>query len=255
MALYREQGVVLRTWKLGEADRIINVLTPGRGKVRAVAKGVRKTTSRIGGRLEPYSHVDLQLYEGRNLDVVTQAELITSFSVVRGDFDVSACAAGVMEAADRIAQEDEQSNRVFLLVLDALRQLATLTSATVPVAPQVILDAFVLRLASMAGYHAVVSECAACGRSYDPRGSTGRSVGFHIAAGGLLCSGCRPPDSQQVRPEVISLLGGLSFDPDWGQATNEAADARDRRVAQALARSFYTYHVGRPLRAWEVVSK
>lgn len=250
MALYREQGIVLRTYKLGEADRIVNVLTPGRGKVRCVAKGVRKSGSRLGGRMEPYSHVDLQLYEGRNLDIVTQAQLITSFSEVRADFDLSTCAAGVVEAADRIAQEDEPSNPVFLLVLDALRRLHTR-----PEEPQVILDAFALRLASAAGYHPVTEACAACGRAYDPLAATGEPVGFHIAAGGLLCVHCRPPQAQRVMPGSIALLRELSSSPDWGMAAVRVADARDRRVATALTRSFFTYHVGRPLRAWELVPR
>ena len=76
MSLYRDEGVVLRTHKLGEADRIIVLMTAGRGKVRAVAKGVRKTKSRFGARLEPPTHVSLLLYEGRELDIVTQAETI-----------------------------------------------------------------------------------------------------------------------------------------------------------------------------------
>lgn len=256
MAVYREQGIVLRTYKLGEADRIVNVLTPGRGKIRAVAKGVRKTTSRMGGRLEPYSHVDLQLYEGRTLDIVTQAQLITPFSEIRGDFDLSTCAAGVVEAADRIAQEGEQANRVFLLVLDGLRRLAALArEAGAPAAPHLLLDAFVLRLASAAGYHPVVHACAVCGRAYDPPTATGDPVGFHIAAGGLLCVVCRPPDAQRVTPGTMALLTALSVAPDWGQGDAAVADSRDRRVATALARSFFTYHIGRPLRAWELVAR
>jgi DNA repair protein RecO (recombination protein O) len=250
MALYREQGVVLRTYKLGEADRIINILTPGRGKVRCVAKGVRKTSSRLGGRMEPYSHVDLQLYEGRNLDIVTQAQLITSFSEVRADFDLSTCAAGVVEAADRIAQEGEQSNRAFLLVLEALRRLGA-----APDEPQGVLDAFVLRLASAAGYHPITEACAACGRAYDPATATGEPVGFHIAAGGVLCARCRPPQAQRVMPGTIALLHARSSAGDWGIASAQAADTRDRRVAAALVRSFFTYHVGRPLRAWELVPR
>ncbi len=88
MGLYRDQGVVLRTYKLGEADRIVVILTRGHGKVRAVAKGVRKTKSRFGGRLEPASHVDLLLYEGRGeLDIVTQAESIDHFRALRDDLD------------------------------------------------------------------------------------------------------------------------------------------------------------------------
>src|SRR5680860_1084881 len=107
MALYREQGLVLRTYKLGETDRILHLLTPGRGKVRAVAKGVRRPGSRFGGRLEPFSHVDLQLYEGRNLDLISQAELITPFAKVRADFGLSACGSAMAEGADRVAQEEE----------------------------------------------------------------------------------------------------------------------------------------------------
>ena len=73
MALYRDESIVLRTQKLGEADRIITLLTRRSGRVRAVAKGVRRTSSRFGSRLEPFTHVDLQIAEGRSLDVVTQA--------------------------------------------------------------------------------------------------------------------------------------------------------------------------------------
>lgn len=245
MALYREQGVVLRTYKLGEADRILHVLTPGRGKVRCVAKGVRRTQSRLGGRMEPYSLVDLQLYEGRNLDVVAQADLITPFAQVRGDFDLSVCAAGVVEAADRIAQEDERANRLFLLVVEALRRLAAADAD-----PRVVLDAFVLRLVSTAGYHPVTEACASCGRMYV---DSGAPVGFHIAAGGLLCSACRPPEAQRVTAGAVALLHALSSATDWGGVQTALADSRDRRVAGALVRSFYTYHVGRPLRAWELV--
>src|SRR5215212_2162225 len=111
MALYREQGIVLRTYKLGETDRIVNLLTQGRGKVRAVAKGVRRPGSKFGGRLELFSHVDLQLYEGRELDIVTQAELVASFTAVREDFVLSACGSTMVEAADRVAQVDERSTR------------------------------------------------------------------------------------------------------------------------------------------------
>ena len=88
MPLYHDRGVVLRTYKLGEADRIVSILTRGRGKVRAVAKGVRKTKSRFGGRLEPVSHVDLLMYEGRGeLDIVSQAETVDAFRPLRDDLD------------------------------------------------------------------------------------------------------------------------------------------------------------------------
>ena len=105
--LYRDEGIVLRTYKLGEADRIIVFVTRGRGKVRAVAKGVRKTKSKFGSRLEPMSHVALQLYEGRELDIVTQAESIEHFRVIRDDLDRIARASAMLEAVDQMAQEGE----------------------------------------------------------------------------------------------------------------------------------------------------
>ena len=79
MNLYRDEGIVLRTQKLGEADRIVSILTREHGRVRAVAKGVRRTRSKFGSRLEPFGHVDVQLYVGRSLDVVTQVETLTAF--------------------------------------------------------------------------------------------------------------------------------------------------------------------------------
>src|SRR4029079_8534951 len=103
-SLYRDEGVVLRTWKLGEADRIIVFLTRGHGKVRAVAKGVRKTKSKSGARLEPTTNVALQLYEGRELDIVTQAETIDYFRSIRDDLDRFSRASAMLEAVDQLAQ-------------------------------------------------------------------------------------------------------------------------------------------------------
>ncbi len=231
MALYREQGVVLRTYKLGETDRIVHLVTTGRGLVRAVAKGVRRPGSRFGGRLEPFSHVDLQLYEGRNLDVVTQAELITSFARVRGDFALSACGSTMVEAADRVAQPAERSTRLVLLLLDGLRALDR-----IPQHPSATLDAYLLRLASVAGYHPYLDACAGCG-------ATGGHLVFSIAAGGVLCPRCAPPGSRGLDPAVPVLLDAL-LDGDWRGLDAAAADPRVRRAAAALVNSFLIYHLG-----------
>ena len=124
MSLYREHGIVLRTYKLGEADRIVVLVTRGHGKVRAVAKGVRKTKSRFGSRLEPSSHVALQLYEGRELDIVTQAESVDHFRAIREDLDLLAGAQVMLEATDQVSQEREPDARLYQLLLGALRTLA-----------------------------------------------------------------------------------------------------------------------------------
>ncbi|MDQ3537439.1 MAG: DNA repair protein RecO [Actinomycetota bacterium] len=242
MALYREQGVVLRTYKLGETDRIVHLLTQGRGKVRAVVKGVRRPGSRFGGRLEPFSHVDLQLYSGRNLDIVTQAELITSFAAVRADFALSACGSTMVEAVDRVAQEDERANSLVLLLLAGLRALTR-----EPSLPSVVLDAFLLRLASVAGYHPYLDACAACG-------TPGPHRVFGVAAGGVLCPSCAPPGSRPLDASALALLSQLAG-TGWDGLDAAAAEPRARRAAAALVHSFLTYHLGRPLRAWELVPR
>ncbi len=241
MALYREQGIVLRTYKLGETDRILSVLTQGRGKVRAVAKGVRRPGSRFGGRLEPFSHVDLQLYEGRNLDIVTQAELLTPFAPVRADYVLSACGSAMVEAADRVAQEDERSLRLFLLLLEGLRALAA-----GPEIPATVLDGYLFRLVSLAGYHPYLEACANCGKR-------GRHAVFSSAAGGSLCGDCAPMDAQPLDGEVIDLLH--RFGGELSALATVSEGPRARRAAGAVVASFLTYHLGKPLSSWELVRR
>ncbi|MFP5320208.1 MAG: DNA repair protein RecO, partial [Acidimicrobiia bacterium] len=119
--LYRDEGVVLRTYKLGEADRIVVLATKEHGKVRAVAKGVRKTRSKFGARLEPLSHVALQLYEGRNLDTITQVDGIDAFRPIRDDLDRYAAAVTVLEVVDQLSMEGEPDPRRFQMLVGVLR--------------------------------------------------------------------------------------------------------------------------------------
>ncbi len=160
-ALYRDEGVVLRAQKLGEADRIVTVLTRKHGKVRAVAKGVRRTKSKFGSRLEPFSHVDLQLYTGRNLDIVSQAESIRSYgNDIVDDYPAYTAGTAVLETADRLTSEEkEPSLRLFLLVIGALRALADRTHPA-----GLVLDAFLLRAMSVAGWEPALSRLRAVRR-------------------------------------------------------------------------------------------
>ena len=126
MPLYRDEAIVLRTHKLGEADRIITLLTRHHGRVRAVAKGVRRTTSKFGSRLEPFTHVDLQLAEGRNLDIITQAETKSAFSSGLGaDYERYTAGTAMLETAERLVSEEKQpSLQQFLLLVGGLRAMA-----------------------------------------------------------------------------------------------------------------------------------
>src|ERR1700734_169841 len=120
---YRDDGIVLRTQKLGEADRIITILGRSSGRIRAVAKGVRRTKSRFGARLEPFTHVDLMLHVGRSLDVITQAEVIRPYGQpLTADYPRYTAGVAMLETAERFtAVEKEPALRQLLLLIGGLR--------------------------------------------------------------------------------------------------------------------------------------
>src|SRR3990172_3382738 len=123
MSLYKTKGIILRTHKLGEADRIVSILTNSYGKVNAVAKGVRKTKSKFGSRLEPFTHVDLVLYKGRNLDIVTQAEIIDSFSEIRDSFERITYGSAMLDLVNKVAVEGERDIALYNLLAKSLSVL------------------------------------------------------------------------------------------------------------------------------------
>jgi len=195
--LYRDEGVVLRTYRLGEADRIIVLLTAGRGKVRAVAKGVRKTSSRFGSRLEPTTHVTLQLYEGRSLDTVTQVEALDTFVAVRGDLDRLSRATTLLEVCDQVAQEGEPNLRLLQMLVGALRALEARDSA-------LLVPAFFLKLLAAEGTEPMLDACALCG-------TADRLSAFDHAQGGILCRSHRGgghPVSAAALDLCRRILGG-----------------------------------------------
>ncbi len=198
VALYRERGVVLRTYKLGEADRIVVLLTAGRGKVRAVAKGVRKTKSRFGGRLEPPSHLALQLYEGRQLDTITQVESLDSFRAVREDLDALTGAVAMLEAVDQVAVERHADPRLYAMLVGALRTLG-------PDAPvRLVVAGFYWKLLAHDGAGPILDACARCGRD------DGALTAFDLTEGGALCPACRKGSalSADALGLVRQMLGG-----------------------------------------------
>jgi DNA repair protein RecO (recombination protein O) len=241
-ALYRDEGVVLRTQKLGEADRIITVLTRKHGKVRAVAKGVRRTKSKFGARLEPFSHVDLQFYTGRNLDIVNQAESIRSYGqAVASHYPAYTAGTAVLETADRLtAEEKEPSLRLFLLVIGALRSLAEQTHPA-----GLVLDAFLLRAMSVAGWEPALGDCARCGEA-------GPHRHFSVPAGGSVCPACRPTGSAMPSQVTLELLEAL-MSGNWDRA--EASQGINRREGSGLVAALLQWHLERGLRSLALVER
>jgi DNA repair protein RecO (recombination protein O) len=242
VSLYRDEGVVLRTQKLGEADRIVTLLTRGHGRVRAVAKGVRRTKSKFGSRLEPFSHVDVQLYTGRTLDVVTQVELLDSHSAgLATDYAAYTAGTAMLETAERLTDEEkEPAVQQYLLLVGGLRSLARAEHDA-----GLVLDSYLLRSLALGGYAPSFDSCVRCGLP-------GPHRWFSVPAGGSVCGDCRPAGSATVSAEALALLAAL-LTGDWGVA--DASDPRHRREATGVVAAYLQWHLERGLRSLRLVER
>ena len=194
MGLYRDEGVVLRTVKLGEADRIITILTREHGKIRAVAKGVRRIRSRFGARLEPFMRADMLLAEGRSLDVISQAvSLATYASSITDDYAAYQAANVIVETVDDIVSaEHEPATAQYELLMAALHALADRQHA-----PDSIAYSYVMRALAVAGWTPRLHSCVVCGR-------TDMLHYFSPLAGGAMCTVDHTPDSHHI--DSVDLL-------------------------------------------------
>jgi DNA repair protein RecO (recombination protein O) len=237
MPPYKEQGIVLRSVKLGEADKIVTILTQGSGKVRAVAKGVRKTTSRFGARLEPFTHVNLMLYRGRgSLDTVTQAEILAPHLNIRADLGLFAAGETMLEAVDKVAEEHEKNVRLVVLLLAGLRALDAK-----PADPAAVTESFLLKLLSVSGFHPSLTACAVCG-SPDIRL-------WSSALGGAVCAPDADPGASAVSPDTLGLLSHLATVDLADAGVLGDSDERTRRDARSRLVGFTEYHLERRMKS------
>jgi DNA repair protein RecO (recombination protein O) len=239
---YRDAGVVLRTHKLGEADRIITLLTRHNGKVRAVAKGVRRTKSKFGARLEPFMYVDAQLYQGRNLDTFTQVVTLGAYAQpITADYPSFTAAAAIAETADKLTPvEHEPAMQHFRLAAGAFGSLSRREHE-----PGSILDSYLLRALAVAGYAPSFGDCARCG-------APGPHRAFSPQAGGMVCPQCRPPGSAAPSAATVTLMGAL-LAGDWAVA--DAAAVGARRESAGLVAAFAQWHLERVLKALRHVER
>jgi DNA repair protein RecO (recombination protein O) len=239
---YRDDGVVLRTQKLGEADRIVTVLGRRTGRIRAVAKGVRRTRSRFGARLEPFTHVDLLLHTGRTFDVVTQAETIRSYGEpLAGDYPRYTTGTAMLETAERFtAAEKEPALRQFLLLVGGLRALVGGEHD-----PRLVLDAYLLRSLAVAGYAPALEECAICGTAASAPAAGGPRT-FGIAAGGLVCGSCRAPGAATVSAGTVALMSAL-LRGEWEHA--DGSERRHQAECSGLVAAYTQWHLEHSIRS------
>lgn len=240
--LYRDHAIVLRTHPLGEADRIITLLTRRHGKVRAVAKGVRRTGSRFGARLEPFGLIDVQLHTGRNLHTVTQVVTIDTFAQqITADYGRFTAASAMLETTDRLTDEVvDPSQRGFLLLVGAMR-----TMAAGQIAAPLVLDSFLLRTLALSGWAPELRVCATCG-------APGPHHAIDVRAGGLVCTPCRRPGATAVRQAAIEhmifLLAG-----DWDNAVT--AEETVMQEAGRLIADTVTWNLERSVRSMSYVER
>jgi DNA repair protein RecO (recombination protein O) len=243
VSIYRDDGIVLRTQKLGEADRIVTVLARKTGRIRAVAKGVRRTKSRFGARLEPFTHVDLLLYTGRSLDVITQAETVRSYGpAIAGDYPRYTTGIAMLETAERFtAVEKEPALRQFLLLVGGLRTLVDHGHE-----PRLVLDAYLLRSLAVAGYAPALDECAICGTKEAAAKRSAARRTFGVAAGGLICATCWAPGAATAFAPTIDLMSAL-LRGNW-----ELADTSERRYqveCSGLVAAYAQWHLEHSIRS------
>ena len=238
--LYRDEAVVLRTQKLGEADRIVTLLSRNHGKIRAVAKGVRRTASKFGARLEPFMVADIQLFEGRNLDTVTQAISLGSYGAeIASDYASYTAASAMVETADKVTADDGGLQQ-YLLLVGALRSLARREHGA-----SLTLDSYLLRALSVAGWAPSFSDCAMTG-------APGPHSAFVVQLGGVVADEVAPPGAPRLNAATLELLSAL-LTGDW--PTADASDDRSRSRASGIVAAYTQFHLERSLRSLEHVDR
>ena len=239
--LYRDRAVILRTYKLRESDRIIVLLTQRSGKVRAVAKGVRRTNSKFGSRLEPMSHVEVLLRKGRDLDLVSQAESVDGLTPMLSSLDRAAQGMAVVEAADQLSLEGEPDERLYTMLVGVLRTIGESPSP-------LNVAAFFWKVLAMSGLSPVLDGCVRCGEA---DGGETALVAFDLNEGGALCRRCRSgiPISPAALDIMRDILGGR-----LRQALALEESAATSEVT-ALATRALEHHIERRLRTVSVFER
>lgn len=235
-------AVVLRAYPLGEADRIFSLLTEEHGLVRAVAKGVRRPSSRFGSRLQPLNHVQLLLYQGRNLATISAVDSVHLYgSQIAGDYVRWSAGHVLAEATERLVSEEMEPARPhYRLLVNGLAALAEEARD-----PRLVIDAFLLRSLATGGWAPSFSDCTQCG-------AAGPHAWIHLPSGGAVCATCRPSGAVSISPGTSALLGAL-LSGDW--ASTMSATTTSRRAASGVVAAYLQMHLERDLRSLPIADK
>lgn len=240
---YRTHGIILRTYKLAEADRIILLLTPDRGQIRAVAKGVRRISSKFGSTLEPFMHTRLQLVPRRNLDVIVQTETIHPYGIMlTNDYDSFGAASAMVETAEQLTRDDDPAEAApqYRLLHGAIAALTRRAAA-----PMMLLTSYLLRALTIAGWAPTFQECSKCGLA-------GHHNWLSVPLGGVVCDDCALPQTPYVTDDVVQLLAAL-LAGDW--STVDVAPPGQTRQATSFVAQYLQYHLEKNLQSLSVMDQ
>lgn len=264
--VYKTEAIVLDRKDFGEADRLLTLYTPGLGKVRAIAKGARRTTSRLSGHIELFTHTSLFLAAGRNLDIVTQSQLIHSHERLREDLWRAALGFHLLELVNHFSEERLESPPVWHALLEALRRLDEAQPRTEPIVqagiaaetraqygeravnPELVVRCFEAQLLDHTGYRPEVRCCTLCRERLLPVENY-----FHAPSGGVLCPHCAaghagllPLSVDAIK--VLRLLQDGDFDLASrlrlaGDTLRQMETAMRRHISHVLERDLRTAHL------------
>lgn len=237
--LYRSEAVILRRQDLGEADRLITLYTPDQGKIRAIAKGIRRPGSKKAGHLEPFTRSRLLLARGRELDIITQAEAVAEYAGLRTDLIRLGQAAYAAELLDRFGVEENDTQALYLLMIDTLARLDSDPQ------PGNALRYYQVRLLDLVGFRPELQRCVNCGQDLQPVNQF-----FSSAQGGVLCPNCGP-NQQDARPLSLGALKVLRHYQrnDYAEATRPSLSAAVSQELETTIESYLSHLLERELKA------
>lgn len=243
--LYRTDAIIIRRSDFGEADRLLTVFTPDRGKVRLLAKGVRKITSRKAGHIELFMLTDMLIARGRTWDIITQAEIVEPYRNLRQDLDKISHAYYLAELVDRFTEEHDANAPLFELLALILARLSHLDD------PFITLRYFELHLLSLTGFQPQLHFCVACEEALQPVENY-----FHFVDGGVLCPehGQARPNAEPIPLPVLKVLRFLQTEPWDRVATLRLTPATGQHV-ETLLLGYITFLLERQLKSVDFLKR
>jgi DNA repair protein RecO (recombination protein O) len=244
--LYRTEAIILRHADLGEADRLLTIFTPRRGKLRVVAKGARKPASRKSGHIELFTRSTLLIARARNLDIVSQAETVEAYRALREDLLRSTYAHYIVELLDRFTGDEEESAELFDLLADTLSRLCDTEN------PWLVARYYELRLLTLAGYQPRLFDCVHCAKLLREVESESPPYGFDSGRGGVLCDECAP-HSRDALPLSLSALKVLRHAErvEWPAFASLKLRTLVAREVEQTMQQYITYLLERKLQSVE----